>query len=79
MLLEGNCHHDVIPIFFDGRLIALEKKSGGIRPIAVGYTLRRIAAKCANNFALTVLSNKLLPEQLGLGCLGGCESAVHAI
>ena len=35
-------------IFFGGWLIVLEKKAGGIRPIAVGYTLRRLAAKCAN-------------------------------
>ena len=46
MLLEGNCNHDVIPIFFGGHLIALEKKAGGIRPIAIGYTLCRIASKC---------------------------------
>ena len=80
MLLEGNCHLNVVPVFFGGRLIALEKKSGGIRLIAIGYTLRRIAVKCANNLALglTVLGNKLLPEQLGLGCPGGCEVAVHA-
>ena len=78
MLLEGNCHHDLIRIFFGKRLIALEKKSSGIRPIAVGYTLHRIAAKCANNVALTVLGNKLLHEQLGLGCPGSCEAAVHA-
>ena len=50
MLLEGNCHSDVIPICFGGCLIALEEKFGGIRPIAIGYTLHRNAAKCANNF-----------------------------
>ena len=49
-----------------------------IRPIAIGYTFCHIAAKCANNFVLTVLGKKLLPEQLGLGCPGGCEAAVHA-
>ena len=77
-LLEGNCHHDVIPIFFGRRLISLEKKSGDILPIVVSYTLRHIATKCANKFALTVLGNKLLAEQLGLGCPDGCEAAVYA-
>ena len=76
MLLEGNCRYDVIPFFFGGRLIALKKKSGDIR--SIDYTLRRIAAKCANNFALIVLGNKLLPEQLGFSCPGGCEAAVYA-
>ena len=39
-LLEGKCHSAVAPILFGGNLIALEKKSGGIRPIAIGYTWR---------------------------------------
>ena len=56
MLLEGKCHPDVAPILFGGNLIALEKKSGGIRPIAIGYTWRRIAAKSANAYATCVLS-----------------------
>ena len=34
--------------------MALEKKSGGIRPIAIGYTWRRIAAKCAIAHATAV-------------------------
>ena len=32
----------IAPIFFGGRLLALNKKSGGIRPIAIGFTLRRL-------------------------------------
>ena len=50
LILDGGCSAEVCPVFFGARLIALEKKSGGYRPIAVGYTLRRLAAKCANNF-----------------------------
>ena len=45
-LLQGEIHPEVSQILFGGNLIALEKKSGGVRPIAVGYTLRRIAAMC---------------------------------
>jgi hypothetical protein len=78
MLLSGQCYDDIIPIFFGGNLITLEKKSGGVRPIAIGYTLRRLAAKCANFFALASLGPRPLPEQLGLGTPGGCEAAVHA-
>ena len=32
-----------------------KKKDGGIRPIAVRYTLRRLAAKCANAFVFVKL------------------------
>ena len=78
LLLRGKCHPAVRPILFGANLIALKKKSGGIRPIAVGYTWRRIAAKCANCFAISMLSNYLQPLQLGVGVRGGCEAAVHA-
>jgi len=68
----------VSPVLFGGNLIALEKKSGGIRPIAVGYTLRRIAAKCANSYATSQLTDYFNPIQMGVGVPGGCEAAIHA-
>jgi hypothetical protein len=77
-LLDGKCSPAAAPILFGGQLMALEKKSGGIRPIAIGYTWRRIAAKCANAHAIAVLADYLQPVQLGVGIPGGCEAAVHA-
>ena len=35
------------PFFFGAKLIALKKIDEGLRPIAIGNTLRRIASKCA--------------------------------
>ena len=66
-------------IFFGGRIIALEKKNGGIRPIAVSYTLCRLAAKCANSHVIKRRSKKLQPVEVGAGVPGGAEAAVHAI
>ena len=37
----------VRPLFFGASLVALEKKTGGVRPIAVGCSLRRLVAKIA--------------------------------
>jgi len=71
-LLNGKCHSAVRPILFGGNLIVLEKKAGGIRPIAVGYVWRRIAAKCANYFATARLAPLLSPLQLGVAVPGGC-------
>ena len=42
----------VAPMFFGGCLMAMNKKSGGIRPIAVGFSLRRLASKYANAFGI---------------------------
>ena len=36
IVLEGNVPEAVRPIFFGASLVALQKKSGGVRPIAVG-------------------------------------------
>ena len=38
ILLAGDLPGEVTEITFRGRLLALEKKGGGIRPISVGYT-----------------------------------------
>ena len=67
MLLREECHREVVPFLFGGRLNALEKKSGCVRPLAIGYTLRRVVAKRSKTFALNFLCNKLLSIQLSLG------------
>src|SRR6218665_3058935 len=78
LMLEGSLPVEVNEIICGANLIALKKRDGGIRPIAVGYTLRRLAAKCANTHAVAKLSTLLAPIQLGVGVPGGAEAAVHA-
>jgi hypothetical protein len=78
LLLSGVCPAEIVPLLFGGRLIALQKKTGGLRPIVVGFTLRRLAAKCANIKASASLANYFTPRQLGVGLPGGCEAAIHA-
>ena len=53
-------------------------KDGGLRPIAIGLTLRRLASKIVNRWATDRLSSKLAPRQLGVGVRGGAEAIVHA-
>lgn len=78
LLLAGHCPTPVAKFLFGANLTALEKKSGGIRPIAVGYVWRRLAAKCAAFAASSKLHSYFQPRQLGVGTRGGCEAAVHA-
>ena len=77
-MLNGKCPAVVRPVFFGATLLALEMKGGGYRPIATGYTLRRLVAKCANNFAQKRLGDYFCPLQVGVAVSGGCEAAVHA-
>jgi len=54
------------------------KKNNNNNNNAVGYTLRRIAAKCANSYATNQLAGYFSPIQLEVGTPGGSEAAVHA-
>lgn len=77
-LLRGQCAPEVIPVVFGASLTALEKKIGGMRPIAVGYFWRRLSAKYANYYVTAKLAAYFSPIQLGVGVRGGCETVVHA-
>ena len=48
LILSGRTPPVISPHFIGASLIALRKKGGGIRPIAVRCTLRRPTAKCAS-------------------------------
>ena len=78
MLLPGDCDSDVSAVIFEGRVIALSKEDGEIRLISVSCTLRRLAAKCANNHVIKRRSEALQPQQLDVGVPGGAEAAVYA-
>ena len=67
-----------MPIFLRGFLTPLEKKGDGIRPIAVVYTLRRLAVKMACSMVKPDMSVLLAPCQLGFGMKQGIETAIHA-
>ena len=78
MVLAGKTPLLIRPLFFGATLVALRKKEGGIRPIAVGCTLRRLAAKVIGEKLWDDMCNLLAPAQLGYGTKRGAEAAVHA-
>jgi hypothetical protein len=78
-MYTGTTNPDIVPILYGANLIALTKKDGGVRPIAVGSTLRRLASKIAVRYIVSKLQPLFEPVQLGFGIKGGCEAAVHAL
>ena len=78
LVLRGDVPQEVRPFFFGASLVALKKKCGGVRPIAVGCTLRRLVAKIACKRVADDMAELLAPVQLGYGVRGGSEAAVHA-
>ena len=77
-MMAGKVPEVVAPYLCGARLHAAKKKDDGIRPIAVGNLLRRLAAKCAANAVAEKAATLLSPHQLGVGVRGGCEAIVHA-
>ena len=78
LCLAGHVPPTVRPLFYGASLCALTKKCGGVRPIAVGSSLRRLVAKAACRSVRDVVVAKLAPAQLGFGIQLGAEAAVHA-
>ena len=54
------------PVFCGASLCALTKKDDGIKPIAVGCTLRRLVAKTASKLVQETMAAKLAPISSGL-------------
>jgi hypothetical protein len=75
LCLAGCVPVEVRPVLYGASLCALAKKSGGVRPIAVGSTVRRLVAKAACRSVKVI---KLAPKQLGFGVCFGAEAAAHA-
>ena len=65
--IGGGVPEAVQTFFFGASLVVLENKSGGMRPIAVGCSLRRLVAKLAGNMVAEDITRLLKPRQLGYG------------
>jgi hypothetical protein len=76
--LNGEVPSSICPILYGANLCALKKKDGGIRPIAVGSTIRRLISKIVCRRIADKLGSKFRPDQLGFGTKGGIEAAIHS-
>ena len=77
-VLTGDIPADTCPFYFGTSLTALNKKDGGVRPIAVGCTPRCLVAKVASRSVMVRMGQYLAPLQLGYGTPLGAEAAIHA-
>ncbi|GAU89490.1 hypothetical protein RvY_02037 [Ramazzottius varieornatus] len=75
----GRIPDAVCGVPYGATLTALKKEDGGLRPIAVGDTLRRLAGKIVVKRGGRVMEEQVRPEQVGCGTRGGAEAAVHAV
>ena len=78
VILKGKVPDPVLPFFFGANLTALSKSDGGVRPIACGNTLRRLAGKLCMSKLSESTSQVFRPHQMGVGVQCGAEAAAHS-
>jgi hypothetical protein len=76
-LLSGQLPSEICHLLYGASLCALNKKDGGIRPIAIGNCLRRLTSKLACFQSRNIVNSYLSPHQLGVATKLGCEAAIH--
>ena len=79
IIFSGKVPEWLCPVFYGAQLIALSKADDGVRPIAIGFTLRRLAGKVAMGKLNETCAALFRPHQLGVGTPRGAEIAVHAL
>ena len=79
IIFPGKVLPQVLKIFYGANLTALSKEDGRVRPIAVGFTLRRLAAKTIMYSNKDFCTKHFSPNQLGCGTPKGAKTTVHAL
>jgi hypothetical protein len=65
--------------FLWGVAMCSDKKDGGIWPIVVGCTLRRLVPKSVAKVVQEKMAAKMAPVQLGFGVKWGSKASAHAV
>ena len=73
-LADGRVPEEVASHLCGATLLAVKKKNGGLRPIAVGEVLRRLTSKCLSRSVLSDAIDILAPLQVGVGVRPVCCS-----
>ena len=79
IVFAGKIPVEVCEIYYGANLMGLAKDDGGVRPIAIGFALRRLGGKIQSNKVKNFSKTTFWPLQLGVGTSKGCEIEAHAI
>ena len=77
-MLRGEVTEFAQSITYCAALIAFSKKYEGVRSIAMGNSLRRLATKVGAQNISAVIGELLRPVQFMISFKGTCEPAAHA-
>ena len=79
MIVNGEIPDQIKPLLMGASLSALEKPNQDLRPIAVGNTIRRLAAKCLADVVNKELREVFQPVQFAIGTPSGAEQIIHSV
>ena len=79
LLASGAAPASIAPYFAGASLMAIEKKGGGLRPIAIGEILRRLVGKVLCQNVKQAAQTYFWPRQVGVGSPLGADCAIHTV
>ena len=77
-MVAGLAPRELAPFIAGAPLMALNKQGGGLRPIAIGETIRRLVSKCCCEATAEDCKVLFGPLQVGVATQGGAEASIHA-
>ena len=72
-MLAGEAPAAAVAAHLSATVVALPKRAGGVRPVACGSVLRRLAARGACLALKEDIATAVGPHQFAVGVAGGCE------
>ena len=78
-LVAGLAPRELAPFIAGAPLMALRKPDKGLRPIAIGETIRRLVSKCCCQATEGRAQEIFRALQVGVATQGGGEAAIHAV
>ena len=79
LLARGGACRTAAPFVAGAKLVAIPKPQGGIRPIAIGESLRRLVGKCLMSMVQQDARSYFWPAQVGVAVPAGAECVLHTV
>jgi Reverse transcriptase (RNA-dependent DNA polymerase) len=68
---------DIMPLFSSATVLATPKPTGGVRPLAIGMTLRRLISSAVLQRVTSTAREYLAPHQVTVGVKSGCDLVLN--
>jgi hypothetical protein len=77
MFANGEMPTDIMLLFSSAIVLASPKPTGGVRPLVIGMTLRRLISSVVLHRVKSTAREHLAPHQVAVGVKSRCDLVVH--